>query len=275
MRFLLLTALLALALIACSRAPDEQAGTAIAPAVGASVGAATTATDVTLLEGHHWRLHDARSADNKRIDVLLISVERPVQLDFAQGRLSISNTCNRMGGAYSIKGAQLEIGQLMSTMMACADPAVTMLDAEIGARLKGTLSFAIRAADGSQHLTLTNGAGDVLDFIGHPTPAMRFGGPDETIFLEVAGETRPCPHPLAGQPECLQVREVHFDDRGLRSGTPGEFQHFYASIEGFRHEPGVRNVLRVQRYQHEPVPADGSALAYVLDMVVESEQLPP
>ena len=35
--------------------------------------------------------------------------------------------------------------------------------------------------------------------------------------------------------------------------------------------PGVRNVLRVQRYTRKDVPADASKYAYVLDMVVESD----
>ncbi|MBN9325065.1 MAG: DUF4377 domain-containing protein, partial [Delftia acidovorans] len=44
-------------------------------------------------------------------------------------------------------------------------------------------------------------------------------------------------------------------------------------IEGYKHEPGIRNVLRIQRYKRQNVPADASAYAYVLDMVVESERV--
>ena len=70
--------------------------------------------------------------------------------------------------------------------------------------------------------------------------------------------------------QCLQVREIQYDDKGLKIGAPGEFQHFYDSIEGYQHEPGIRNVLRVDRYTVENPPADASNRAYVLDMVVES-----
>ena len=38
-----------------------------------------------------------------------------------------------------------------------------------------------------------------------------------------------------------------------------------------RHTPGVRNVLRIDRYQRQNVPADASRYLYVLDLVVESE----
>lgn len=67
------------------------------------------------------------------------------------------------------------------------------------------------------------------------------------------------------------MREVRYDDQGIKSGTDGEFQNFYSDIEGYAHEPGIRNVLRVKRYAITNPPADGSSIAYVLDMVVESE----
>ncbi|HYM87381.1 MAG TPA: DUF4377 domain-containing protein, partial [Pseudoxanthomonas sp.] len=46
-------------------------------------------------------------------------------------------------------------------------------------------------------------------------------------------------------------------------------------IEGYTHEAGIRNVLRVKRYTIKHPPADGSSLVYVLDMVVESEATKP
>ena len=53
-------------------------------------------------------------------------------------------------------------------------------------------------------------------------------------------------------------------------GDPGPFGNFYATIEGYTHEPGVRNVLRVDRYEIKDPPADAPSQAFVLDMVVES-----
>ena len=112
-----------------------------------------------------------------------------------------------------------------------------------------------------------------LVFKGAPTAATRFGGPAERVFLEVGPETKPCSHPLIPDKQCLQVREVRFDENGLRVGEPGEWQNFFDEIEGYTHQPGVRNVLRIDRYTRKDVPADASRYAYVLDMVVESEQV--
>ena len=282
MNRLLFATALALALTACTPGPDDSAtsteaapaerGAAAAeprPAAPAPVG---QSADAIPLAAYHWRLDDAVDAGDTRIDALFVRDELPVQLDFAQGRISISNTCNRMSGAYAVEGSRLRIGRLMSTMMACADDALSQLDQAIAARVEGSVAFALQASDGAARLTLTTDAGDVLAFAGHPTAETRFGGPGTTIFLEVAATTQPCNHPLMPGHECLQVREIAFDEQGLRTGTPGEFQHWYADIEGFTHQQGVRNVLRVLRFERDPAPADGSAYAYVLDLVVESEQ---
>jgi hypothetical protein len=54
-------------------------------------------------------------------------------------------------------------------------------------------------------------------------------------------------------------------------GTPGPFQPFYATIDGYTHTPGERNVIRVKRFQRSPVPADAPPAVYVLDLMVETE----
>ena len=275
-----LVLLLPLALAACGKPPAGSAepppgelpaaatpGPAAPPPVGAPV-----ADVAALLPTHHWRLTAATDAQGARIDALFARPDLPLQLDFADGRVAVSNTCNRMAGGFTLEGATLTLAPMASTMMACADPKLSALDAEVGKRLAGALAVAATAGD-TPELVLANAGGDRLVLQGTPTPATRFGGPAERIFLEVAPETRPCSHPLIPDKQCLQVREVGFDEKGLRSGTPGEWQDFYDGIEGYTHQPGVRNVLRIDRYTRKDVPADASRYAYVLDMVVESEQV--
>ena len=240
-----------------------------APEPPASPAAPAPSALAAELPRQHWHLQDATTSDGTRIDALFARADKPLQLDFDKGRLAISNTCNRMGGSYAVAGGTLTVGRLASTMMACADPKLMALDREAGKRLEGALSMALAAGDVSQ-LTLINAAGDRLVFAGTPTADTVYGGPGERIFLEVAAQTKACSHPLIPDMQCLQVRELQYDDKGLKVGTPGAFGNFYDSIEGYTHQPGVRNVLRLQRYTRQNVPADASKYAYVLDMVVES-----
>ncbi|MFC7207734.1 DUF4377 domain-containing protein [Comamonas endophytica] len=94
--------------------------------------------------------------------------------------------------------------------------------------------------------------------------------PGEKIFLEVAPERVACQHPQMPLYRCLQVRALEYDAQGLKTRV-GAWENWYGEIQGYAHQPGVRNVLRVMRYPKAGAPADASAYAYILDMTVESE----
>lgn len=266
-RYLILA--LPLALAACAKPPQGEPATPAAETPTATASAAPA--NASALSANHWRLTDAKNAQGQRIDTLFANADKPVQLDFVDGRVGVGNTCNRMGGSYSVAGDELMFDRMASTMMACSDARLMALDQEVGKRLEGSLKFA-QSAD---TLTLTTANGDVLTFTGEATAETRYGDPGETVFLEVAAQTRACSHPMIPDKQCLQVRELQYDDKGVKTGTNGAFGNFYGDIEGYAHEAGIRNVLRVKRYTIKNPPADGSSLAYVLDMVVESEIVKP
>lgn len=242
------------------RAPADDAGATKPGALQAAL----------VLSGHRWQLSDARDPAGKRIDALFVRADKPLQLEFNASLMSVGNGCNTMSARHVLTGDTLTVEPMATTLMACPDKALMALDQEVGKRLQGKLAMDVGEGD-APTLVLTNAAGDVLTFVGAPTASTRYGGPGERMFLEVAAATRPCSHPLIPNKQCLQVREIKYDDSGLQVGEPGEFLNFYDGIEGYRHEPGVRSVLRVDRYTRKNVPADASKYAYVLDMVVESD----
>ncbi|MGY0558770.1 DUF4377 domain-containing protein [Lysobacter sp. A421] len=270
-----LVLLFPLMLVACSAPTPPDA--APPPVTNAAIADATAgqAVDSALLGRYHWQLDQATDADGQRIDALLVRPEHPVQLDFADSRIQISNTCNSMSGGFSIDGGQLQVDRLAQTMMACADPALAALDDAVGDRLADPATIASQQDGDSAQLTLTTTSGDVLVFVGKPTAETRYGSEGEQVFLEVAAQTKPCNHPLIPDKSCLQVRERTYDENGLVVGTPGEWEPLYQDIEGYTHEPGIRNVLRLKQFTIANPPADGSSIAYVLDMVVESERVTP
>jgi heat shock protein HslJ len=266
----LLIPLLPLLLMACAK-PSEQPATPTASPAPTAV--ASVAIDTSMLVAYHWQLSDAKNAQGARIDALFVRADKPVTLNFQSNRIAISNSCNGMNAGFRIEGDKLNIDKMASTMMACVDPALSALDTAISQRLAGVLSANLQRAP--ETLTLTNSSGDTLAFKGVPTAETRFGGPGETMFLEIAAQTQPCSHPLIPNMQCMQMREIHFDENGLRTGEPGQWQNLFEGIEGYTHEDGVRNVLRVKRFTRNPVPADASSIVYVLDMVVESETVKP
>lgn len=259
--------LLPFAFAAC--APSQPPADPPAPSAPATADEAAAG-----LDGWHWQLSDAVDAGGDRIDALFVRADRPLQLDFADGHVGISGGCNRIGGSYAIEGQRLQVGELVQTLMACPEQALMALDTAASTHLQGRLQWRREAGD-PPTLTLVTAGDARLTFIGEPTARTRYGGPGERMFLEVAAQRTPCQHPLIPDMQCLRVREVHYGQDGLRQGEPGQWQPLYEEIEGYEHQPGVRNVIRVDRFTRDPAPADASSIVYVHDMTVESAIEPP
>ncbi len=275
MKFHLLLLPLALAACTAERPATPATDTPVPAAAQKTPAAASMAADDATLGRYHWQLAEASDTDGAHIDALFARDDKPVQLDFADNRLSISNTCNLMNGGYRLDDEKLKIDSLQQTLMACADPRLAELDRAIGSRLEGNPRIRLAGSEESPRLQVTTDAGDKLVFAGEPTAASRYGSEGAQVFMEVAAQTVPCSHPLIADKQCLQVRERTYRDDGTVAGEPGEWEPLYQEIEGYTHEAGVRNVLRLKRYKVANPPADGSSVAYVLDMVVESEQVAP
>jgi len=272
MKHRLLFALLPLALAACSQTPPNHATPAAAASVPAPAASAATAStfDTGILARYHWRLSSANGADGKRIDALFARPDKPLQLDFVRDRLSVSNACNRLGGNFQVQNGRLKLGPMAQTMMACRDKTLAALDGAISQRLQGQPRVSMQSEGDAPTLSLAADNGEILVFTGEPTAETRYGSAGETVFLEVAAQSKPCNHPLIPNKQCLQVRERKYGENGVVQSS-GEWQPLYQDIEGYTHEPGIRNVLRVKRFAIKNPPADAPSTAYVLDMVVESE----
>jgi len=121
----------------------------------------------TLL-AHHWRLESATGADGGAIDALSANPDAPLQLDFGDGRVTVSNACNRMAADFNLDAGQLGFGPMVSTEMACAGPLMAM-EREAHLRLSGEHRFELEAGT-PPRLRLRNPHGDTLVFAGAPRP---------------------------------------------------------------------------------------------------------
>jgi heat shock protein HslJ len=222
---------------------------------------------VRSLQSNVWTLQSGTEASGQPIDGLM-PPGQAFKLRFDGARLAISGGCNHMNGSWRLSPQnQLMVGRLAATMKAC-EPALMKADAALSAVLTQHLDLQLQAG-AAPSLRLVSPARQTLALSGEPTLESRFGAPTR-IFLEVAPQTVECVSGVM-RGQCLQVRERRFDAQGLRIEPPGEWRNFHGGIDGYTHTPGVRNVLRINRYQRQQVPADASRYVYVLDLVVESE----
>lgn len=269
---------LAALMTACASSPPQAAaplsvaGTVVdQPAAGPA--AAAPMQPVTLAS-HDWELVSMTDRHGRADTRWRLPGQRPPRLHFEGGRLSVHNLCNVVSSGYQVQGNTMLLMAGAATKRACAEPELMELEQRMALYLGGPAGYELRSnAGGTPLLVLLFGDSTRWELVGTATPQTRYGGPGERVFLEVAPQRVPCGNPLMPAAQCLSVRELRFADNGVRQGA-GQWQPFYGEIDGYTHEPGMRNVLRLTRYQlKQPVPADAASQAYVLDMVVESERL--
>jgi len=225
------------------------------------------------LERYRWTLASATDSQNQYIDGLPPNKDHLVVFRFSGSRLSIQGPCNRIVGAYQIDAVrQLTVNGRASTMMAC-DAALMQADTALSAALAKPLRVEMNSRP-SPWLRLTSASSGTLTFTGQATPESLYGAPT-IMFLEVSAQPVPCKNPPPPDTNCLQVRERHYDEKGLVVGTPGEWRPLEQNIEGFTHKQGERNVLRVKRFNRTAGPGGASSPVYVLDLMVESETVTP
>jgi heat shock protein HslJ len=272
----LAAATLATLLAACSSQPQGAPMTQ-PPSPSPSSSTSSPSSSAHTLQAYDWDLVSAHDARGQAAPGWLLAGKRALRLRFEGQRLSVQNLCNMMGAGYTLSGPNLQVGQFVSTKRACAERDLMDLEQRVASLLPQAQRLELRGATATSapQLTLWFADGSRWELAGAPTPATRFGSAGERLFLEVAPERVACNHPLMPQAQCLRVRDVRYADNGVRQGV-GEWRIFQGEIEGYRHEPGMRNVVRVQRYslaRNGQLPADAPSHAYVLDLVVETERV--
>jgi heat shock protein HslJ len=94
-----------------------------------------------------------------------------VTLEFgADGRVGGSGGCNSYGGVYQVQGDSLSFGEIVSTLMACADERVTQQEGQYLQALQSAGQFEL--ADDRLAIRYGDGSG-VLNFVpaSSPSPA--------------------------------------------------------------------------------------------------------
>ncbi|THJ35275.1 DUF4377 domain-containing protein [Lampropedia aestuarii] len=227
--------------------------------------------DASTLQAYHWQLEAVSGADQAWYDSGKAALKAPVQWTFhgKEQTVSVRGLCNAVNAAYSTTGQNISFKSGFRTMMACEDSRLMGLEDRMASELESVKTWQLSGNAAAPRLVLTFANGSQWSFKGVPTNETRFGSAAEQIFLEVAPNTRSCNDGVRTR-QCLEVRRVSFDENGLRQGA-GPWELFYDEIEGFKHDPSLRTVLRVNRYERKNPPADASGYVYVLDMQVSAE----
>ncbi|EEO27071.1 META and DUF4377 domain-containing protein [Oxalobacter paraformigenes] len=250
-RYLLSLLAIPLVLAGCAQLPESN------PPVSQAVDS---------LDAFHWQLTDATSRNGNRLDYLFVQPGNPVQLDFQTNRFTVSNTCNVISGNYLLTDNVITFSNMVSTKMLCANPQLNTLEQQVASQLQNRADIDIYLS-ATPVLKLRFYDGNTLTFTGRPTAGVQYGGTGETVFMEIASNTITCSAPMMPQKQCLQVRDVYYDNGGVITGT-STWRPFYPNIQGYQHREGIGHILRLKRYNVPNAP-DYANQAYVLDMIVQ------
>lgn len=194
---------------------------------------------------------------------------KPLVLNFDdKGRLGIATSCNGMGASWKVENNQIVTDNLMATQMACETNAMEQESVAKDLFDHRKAPFVLDLKDPQNPtLTVISATGQKYVFTGKMTPETKYNAQAEIIFLEISPETKSCTG-VAPQ-TCLQVRELKYNDSGVKTQLDKDWTLFYDQIEGFEHNPAEHQVIRVKRYEIKNPAADQSKYAYVHDMTVE------
>lgn len=131
------------------------AGCQTTPAVTAPVTQPLTSN---MLQAYDWQLVDATRTNGQKINQLFFDPAKPLTLKFfkdnGNDRVAFVNTCNNMGSDYKVVNGNLQLGNVLSTMMACPEPQASF-DTATMATVQGKYSIS-KNANNTPILTIKN-----------------------------------------------------------------------------------------------------------------------
>ena len=131
-------------------------------------------------EGIQWQLTSG-TVDGEQLDP---PDTHPITVLFAEGRVSGTASCNGYGGDYSSDGAELEIGQLAMTEMACSPPEAMTAEFLYGS----ALPRVTRVATTSEEMFLSGEGVDLAFTALPPVPDAELRGTVWVLESMISGD---------------------------------------------------------------------------------------
>lgn len=136
-------------------------GCTTTPSVTAPV---TQPITTTTLQSYDWQLVDATRTNGQKVTQLFFNPAKPLTLSFnnyqGNNRVTFKNTCNNMGAEYSVVNGNVQLNNVLSTMMACPEPQASF-DTATMATVQG--KYSLSSANNVPMLTISN-ANQVAQF---------------------------------------------------------------------------------------------------------------
>lgn len=238
-----------------------------------TTGTASNMSQAQELENYQWTQVNIIEANGHSQPAFHSEDGGPVQISFSENRMMLSGLCNHMTAAYQLEGSKIKVSSPMSTMKACGDSKLMNYEQQVGKALATMDRWSLLSSnttDAAPVLTLSFADGSQWRLQGEQTLAAKYGVEPTRVFLEVEPQKVDCTTSQGQAQQCLRVREIVYNEQGVQTST-GPWLDYFASIQGYEHTPGIRQVIRLNRYPLANVPAGSAPYVDELDMIVQSE----
>lgn len=225
------------------------------------------------LENYQWTQVNIIQSNGQSQSAFHSAQGGPVTLNFSDDQMMLAGLCNNLIAAYQVNGDRITISSPISTMKACGDAELMRYEQQVGQALPSIERWSLLKSDTTDAipvLTLHFTDGTQWRLQGEQTLAAKYGVEPVRVFLEIEPATVDCTTSSGTMQQCLRVREIVYSEQGLQTST-GPWLDYYGQIEGYEHTPGLRQIIRLNRYPLANAPAGSAAYVDELDMVVQSE----
>lgn len=222
-------------------------------------------------------MHDTQSSNTASLQQILsdytwdyqTQIDLPnIQISFYKNQnFSIFTGCNQQSGSWGLSDQTITTSALRSTMMMCSSQLMLQEKQAVDLFGQSELHAHINLEQkNSPELQITDKSGKLYNFKGKTKPEVQYKSQAEIVFLDIAPTTKPC----SKNPNmhCLQVKEVKFNEQGVQTYIDQNWKIFTETIEGYTHDPKVKQTIRVKRFYNKEVTPQ---YAYIYDMTVQQE----
>ena len=199
------------------------------------------------------------------------NVSEPVILTFTNNEtLSFTGGCNQHTTNLTVENGALVTSNIVSTKMGCPEADLAKQEQLMTNIFENrTVPVELNTDNANQPtLTVTDAQGRKYTFNSKASAETQYQSTARTVYLEVAPETKSCTGSTSST--CLQVREIKFE-KGARTYVNKDWTLYSGQIQGFKHDPKARVILRVKRFDAKNAVKGQSKPKDILDLVIERE----
>lgn len=228
-------------------------------------GVTTQTTNIEQLNNYDWYLIEATDSHNRPLANFV--KDSTLKLQFNNRKLNVSGGCNVIASTYQLDGNTMFVPGIISTLMTCTSKLMAQDEALTKFMNQQKLNIAlIKSEDDQLKLRIENKNGSHLLWRGVQTTTSQYGQPT-VAFWEISNKTRTC-KTSQGKRECLQVRDVVYNDQGIKVQT-GMWRNFAGEIEGWQFNAKEKQIVRLNVYQIKSTDATKGDFIYKLDQIIE------